>query len=184
MRHPLSPFFTVFATQNPIEFEGTYPLPEAQLDRFLLKIDVAYPAEAEEDEILRRTHRGDDLAGAAVDTITPALEGEGLTDGRRLCQQVHADEPLLAYVRRIVRATRQHDALLLGAGPRAGIALLQAAKARAALQGRDFLTPDDIKGLAPAVLRHRLVLKAEAEIEGLSPAEIVAGILGGIEVPR
>ena len=184
VRHPLSGFFTVFATQNPIEFEGTYPLPEAQRDRFLLWIEVGYPAEAQEDEILRRTHRGDDLSGAAVESIAPALEGEQLAAGRLLCQQVHADEPLLAYVRRIVRATRQHDALLLGAGPRAGIALLQAAKARAALQGRDFLTPDDVKGLAPAVLRHRLVLKAEAEIEGLSAAEIVGGILGGIEVPR
>ena len=184
VRHPLSGFFTVFATQNPIEFEGTYPLPEAQRDRFLLWIEVGYPAEAQEDEILRRTHRGDDLSGAAVESIAPALEGEQLAAGRLLCQQVHADEPLLAYVRRIVRATRQHDALLLGAGPRAGIALLQAAKARAALQGRDFLTPDDVKGLAAAVLRHRLVLKAEAEIEGLSAAEIVGGILGGIEVPR
>jgi MoxR-like ATPase len=184
VRHELPPSFTVFATQNPIEFEGTYPLPEAQRDRFLLWIDVGYPGEAQEDEILRRYHRGDDLAGAAVSTIAGSLDAEGLQAGRALCRRVHADEPLLLYVRRIVRETRVHDALLLGAGPRAGIALLAAAKARAALSGRDFLTPDDVKGLAPAVLRHRLVLKAEAEIEGVTAAEVVAEVLGRVEVPR
>jgi MoxR-like ATPase len=182
--HELSPLFTVYATQNPVEFEGTYPLPEAQRDRFLLWIEVGYPGEAQEDEILRRTHRGDDLAGAAVAAIAPALDGAGVQAGRRLALSVHADEPLLGYVRKIVRETRRHEALLLGAGPRAGIALLQAAKARAALAGRDFLTPDDVKGLAPPVLRHRLVLKAESEIEGVTAAEVVGEVLSGVEVPR
>jgi MoxR-like ATPase len=184
VRHALSPFFTVFATQNPIEFEGTYPLPEAQRDRFLLWIDVAYPTEAQEDEILRRTHRGDDLAGAAVAGLRPCLDSAALSAGRQLAQGVHADEPLLAYVRKIVRETRRHDAVLLGAGPRAGIALLSAAKARAGLAGREFLTPDDIKRLAPPVLRHRLVLKAESEIEGLTAAEVLSDVLAKVEVPR
>jgi MoxR-like ATPase len=184
VRHELSPLFTVFATQNPVEFEGTYPLPEAQRDRFLLWIEVGYPGEAQEDEILRRTHRGDDLAGAAVAAIVPVLDGPGVEAGRRLALAVHADEPLLAYVRKIVRETRRHDALLLGAGPRAGIALLSAAKARAALAGRDFLTPDDVKALAGPVLRHRLVLKAESEIEGVTAAEAVGEVLSRVEVPR
>ncbi len=184
VRHALSPFFTVFATQNPIEFEGTYPLPEAQRDRFLLWIDVTYPTEAQEDEILRRTHRGDDLAGAAVASLRTVLDPAALTAGRQLALSVRADEPLLGYVRKIVRETRRHDAVLLGAGPRAGIALLAAAKARAALGGREFLTPDDIKRLAPPVLRHRLVLKAESEIEGLSAAEVLTDVLAKVEVPR
>ena len=184
VRHELSAFFTVFATQNPVEFEGTYPLPEAQRDRFLLWIAVGCPSEAQEDEILRRYHRGEDLAGAAVGALKPCLDGPGIEAGRALCQRVHADEPLLLYVRKIVRETRRHDGLLLGAGPRAGIALLTAAKVRAALCGRDFLTPDDVKGLAPAVLRHRLVLKAESEIEGVTAGEVVKDVLGRIEVPR
>jgi MoxR-like ATPase len=182
--HPLSPFFTVFATQNPIEFEGTYPLPEAQRDRFLLWIDVGYPSEDQEDEILRRTHRGEDLSGQAVEQIEPCLDAEGLRAGRLLVQGVHADDPLLLYVRRVVRETRRHDAALLGAGPRAGIALLAAAKARAALQGRDFLTPDDVKGVAAAVLRHRLVLRAESEIEGVTTADVVGDVLARVDVPR
>ncbi len=182
--HPLSPFFTVYATQNPIEFEGTYPLPEAQRDRFLLWIEVGYPSEEQEDEILRRTQRGDDLSGQAVEQIEACLDAEGLRAGRLLVQAVHADEPLLLYVRRIVRETRRHEAALVGAGPRAGLGLLAAAKARAALAGRDFLTPDDVKGVAGAVLRHRLVLRAESEIEGLSAADVVSDVLAKVEVPR
>jgi len=183
-RHPLSPFFTVFATQNPIEFEGTYPLPEAQRDRFLLWIEVGYPTEAQEDEILRRVHRGEDLGGAVVASLRPCLDEAGLETGRDLARRVHGDEPLLAYVRKIVRETRRHDSVLLGAGPRAGIALLSAAKARAALGGRDFLTPDDVKRIAPAVLRHRLVLKPESEIEGVTAAEVLADVFTRVEVPR
>jgi MoxR-like ATPase len=182
--HELSPLFTVFGTQNPVEFEGTYPLPEAQRDRFLLWIEVGYPSEAQEDEILRRTHRGDDLAGAAVAAIAPVLDGPGVRAGQALVQTLHADEPLLGYVRKIVGETRRHDALLLGAGPRAGIALLGAAKARAALAGRDFLTPDDVKAVAPSVLRHRLVMKAESEIEGVTPGEVLSDVLARVEVPR
>ena len=183
-RHPLSPFFTVFATQNPIEFEGTYPLPEAQRDRFLLWIEVGYPTEAQEDEILRRVHRGEDLGGAVVASLRPCLDEARLETGRDLARRVHGDEPLLAYVRKIVRETRRHDSVLLGAGPRAGIALLSAAKARAALGGRDFLTPDDVKRIAPAVLRHRLVLKPESEIEGVTAAEVLADVFTRVEVPR
>jgi MoxR-like ATPase len=183
-RHDLSPFFTVFATQNPVEFEGTYPLPEAQRDRFLLWIEVGYPSEGEEDEILRRVHRGDDLMGAVVNSIQCCFDVRGLEAGRELARAVRAEEPLLAYVRKIVRETRRHDAVLLGAGPRAGIALLVAAKARAALAGRDFLTPDDVKSIAPSVLRHRLVLKAESEIEGVATAQVLNDVFALVEVPR
>jgi MoxR-like ATPase len=182
--HALSPYFTVFATQNPIEFEGTYPLPEAQRDRFLLWIEVGYPSEDQEDEILRRVHRGDDLMGAVVGAIPACFDRAGLDAGRALCLGVRAEDPLLAYVRNIVRETRRHDALLLGAGPRAGIALLLAAKAWAALAGRDFLTPDDVKAMAPAVLRHRLVLKAESEIEGIAVGEVLGDIFARVDVPR
>jgi MoxR-like ATPase len=183
-RHDLSPFFTVFATQNPVEFEGTYPLPEAQRDRFLLWIEVGYPSEGEEDEILRRVDRGDDLMGAVVNSIQRCFDVRGLEAGRELARAVRAEEPLLAYVRKIVRETRRHDAVLLGAGPRAGIALLVAAKARAALAGRDFLTPDDVKSIAPSVLRHRLVLKAESEIEGVATAQVLNDVFTLVEVPR
>jgi MoxR-like ATPase len=184
VRHELSPFFTVFATQNPIEFEGTYPLPEAQRDRFLLWIEVGYPGEAEEDEILRRVHRGEDLSGAVVEGLEACLRPEEIQAGRELVRSVHADDPLLVYARKIVAETRRHDAVLLGAGPRAAIAFLTAAKARAALLGRDFLTPDDLKGIAPAALRHRLVLKAESEIEGITTAEVVKDVLARTDVPR
>ncbi len=183
-RHPLSDFFTVFATQNPVEFEGTYPLPEAQRDRFLLWIEVTYPTEAQEDEILRRYHQGKDLAGAGVAALRPVLTQEDLREARALAGRVHADDPLLAYARTIVRRTREHDAVMLGAGPRAGIALIGAAKAVAAIGGRDFLTPDDLKRLALPVLRHRLVLRAESEIEGLTAQEVVQDILQHVEVPR
>jgi MoxR-like ATPase len=183
-RHALSPFFTVFATQNPVEFEGTYPLPEAQRDRFLLWIEIGYPSEAQEDEILRRVHRGDDLMGAVVDGIRPCFDRAGLEAARVLAGSVRAEEPLLAYLRKIVRETRRHDAVLLGAGPRAGIALLLAAKARAALAGRDFITPDDVKELSLPVLRHRIVLKAESEIEGVVPAEVLRDVFARVEVPR
>jgi MoxR-like ATPase len=182
--HELSAFFTVFATQNPVEFEGTYPLPEAQRDRFLLWIQVGYPTDAQEDEILRRVHRGEDLSGAVVAGLQPCMSAEGIRSGRELVRQVHADDPLLAYARKIVGETRRHDAVLLGAGPRAGIGLLTAAKARAALAGRDFLTPDDLKRIAPAALCHRLVLKAESEIEGVTTTEVLQDVLARIEVPR
>ena len=178
-RHALSPFFTVFATQNPVEFEGTYPLPEAQRDRFLLWIDVGYPTEAQEDEILRRFHTGE-----AAALPQPCLGPEAIAAGRALVQGVHVDPPVLAYARTLVRQTRSHDAVLLGAGPRASVGLLAAAKAHAALSGRDFLTPDDLRLLAPSVLRHRLVLKAESEIEGVTPNEVLEEVCAKVEVPR
>jgi MoxR-like ATPase len=182
--HELGPFFTVFATQNPIEFEGTYPLPEAQRDRFLLWIEMGYPSEAQEDEILRRTHRGDDLLGAVVAGLQPCLSRDGIVAARALVKTVHADEPLLLYARKLVRATRTHDAVTLGGGPRAAIALLVAAKVRAALAGRDFLTPDDLKKMAGPVLRHRLVLKAESELEGITPVEVLNDVFSKVDVPR
>jgi MoxR-like ATPase len=182
--HGLPPLFTVFATQNPIEFEGTYPLPEAQRDRFLLWIEMGDPREAQEDEFLRRTHRGDDLLGAVVAGLSPCLTQEAILAGRELAKTVHADEPLLAYARKLVRETRTHDAVSLGGGPRASIALLVAAKVKAALAGRDFLTPDDLKKMAAPVLRHRLVLKAESELEGVTPVEVLNDVFAKVEVPR
>ncbi len=178
-RHELSPFFTVFATQNPIEFEGTYPLPEAQRDRFLLWIGMDYPSETEEDEILRRANQASPL-----EPPRPAMTSEEVAGAQRLVRAVHVDEPVLAYARKLVRATRRHDDIQLGAGPRAGVALLGASKAWAALSGRDFLTPDDLKRMSVPVLRHRLVLKAESEIEGVNAAEVLKEVCSAVEVPR
>ncbi|MBI2194628.1 MAG: MoxR family ATPase [Planctomycetes bacterium] len=184
VRHPLSPFFTVFATQNPVEFEGTYPLPEAQRDRFLLWIDVGYPDEEEEDEILRRVQRGEDMAGKVVADLKACLNAEGIVAGREWVLRVHATDAILAYARQLVRETRRHEAVLLGAGPRAGIALLMATKAWAAIHGRDFVTPDDFKRMALPVLRHRLVLRSESEIEGITASDVLQDVYNKVEVPR
>jgi MoxR-like ATPase len=183
-RHALSECFTVFATQNPVEFEGTYPLPEAQRDRFLLWISVGYPEEGDEGEILRRIQRGEDLAGAVVAGIRPCLDAAGVLAGRALVGRVLADEPILAYTAKMVRETRRHDAVLLGAGPRGSVALLMASKAWAAIQGRDFVTPDDVKRMALSVLRHRVVLRAESEMEGVTPSEVLKEVCSRLEVPR
>jgi MoxR-like ATPase len=183
-RHELSPFFTVYATQNPIEFEGTYPLPEALRDRFLLWIEFAYPTEAEEDEILRRAAAGTEPFAGGLDAVRPVLDRVALGAGRALVRGVRIEPAVLAYVRKLVRETRRHDALLLGAGPRAGVALLVTSRARAALGGRDFVTPDDVKEMVLPVLRHRLILKAESELEGLGAADVLREISERVEVPR
>jgi MoxR-like ATPase len=180
----LPALFTVFATQNPVEQEGTYPLPEAQLDRFLMKLLVPYPAEDREEEVLRLHQRGtrvEDLDRFGLRTVGGAaelLQAQEEIRGRTL-----RDE-LLGYVTRIVRATRSDVRVEVGASPRAGLMLLTAAKARAALLGRGHVVPDDVKAAARPVLRHRLVLKPGAEIDGFTADGIVDGILARVEVPR
>lgn len=183
--HALPPSFTVFATQNPIEYEGTYPLPEAQKDRFMLKITMNVPDRAEELALAQRTMTKDApetlLAGGAVRAVIPAEELRGL---REELAAVLVREELMGYLVDIVRATRQHESVLVGAGPRATQSLLMGARACAAVSGRDFVTPDDIKSMAVPVLEHRLILRPEFEIEGLSVPEVIEQILQQIAVPR
>ena len=180
---PLSPVFTTFATQNPVEFEGTYPLPEAELDRFLVKIRVDYPPAADEELILQRYHEGFDARHLEAIEIVP-LPASALVDARRSVAGVRVEPALLTYVAAVARRTRDWPALTLGASPRATINLMQMAKAYAAADGRDYLLPDDVKAAAPPVLRHRLVLKPEADLEGLTSDQVLTDILGAVEVPR
>jgi len=182
--HDLPPVFMVFATQNPIEFEGTYPLPEAQLDRFLLKLLVAYPPLEAEQAILRRVHTGFDANDLVTAGVRPVADVPSIQRCRALIKKVRVEEDMFQYITRLVAATRDHRQLVLGASPRASIALLGVGKALAAMRGRDFLIPDDIKAIAPATLRHRLLLRPEAEIEGVSADRVIENILDGLEVPR
>jgi MoxR-like ATPase len=179
--HALSPLFSVIATQNPVEFEGTYPLPEAELDRFAVKIRIAYPTEEDERTILARHH---DSSIAATPAQSDAIRVEDLTDARREAAAVRVESGLLGYVATIVRRTRDWPAVALGASPRAGVHLMQLAKAVAATEGRDFVLPDDVKRVAPAVLRHRLIIRAEAEMEGVTPDQVVTDVLAGVPVPK
>jgi MoxR-like ATPase len=178
---PLPEPFLVLATQNPVEYEGTYPLPEAQLDRFLFKAVVRYPEPAEEIAILRAHDKGLPLADVA--SLVP-LEAGALRDARVEVEAVTVEGSILDYIVSVVGESRRSPDLLLGASPRAAVHLLRAAKAAAAIDGRDYVTPDDVKSLVPAVLRHRLVLKAEAEIEGLDADAVVRRILARLDVPR
>jgi MoxR-like ATPase len=179
----LSQFFTVFATQNPIEFEGTYPLPEAQLDRFLLKIRVGYPESGEETEILRHYQEGFDPRALDKQGLEPLPAG-WLPAARAEVTSVRVEPALFQYVTNVVRRSRDWPALSLGASPRAAVNLLLAAKACAALEGRDFLIPDDVKAAAPGVLRHRLLLKPESDLEGMNADQVIAEMLAAIEVPK
>lgn len=182
-RYPLSEFFTVFATQNPIEFEGTYPLPEAQLDRFLLKIRIGYPSETEEMELLTRYGSGFDarrLESIALSPLEPGL----LAAARREVEKVRVEPALYSYLVTLIRRTRDWPALSLGASTRAAIALFTVARALAGIEGRDFLIPDDIKAAAPAVLRHRILLKPEADLEGLTADQVISELLASVEVPK
>jgi len=183
--HRLSPNFTVFATQNPIEYEGTYPLPEAQKDRFMLKISMRYP-EGEEELTLARRMLGKESPEAmlARGVVKPVIAPEDLTILRQCLEGILVREELLRYLVDIVRRTRTYESVLVGAGPRATQALLLAARSYAAIEGRDFVTPDDIKAMAVAVLEHRLILRPEYEIEGLSIMEVIHRVLQDIAVPR
>jgi MoxR-like ATPase len=181
--HPLSPFFTVFATQNPIEFEGTYPLPEAQLDRFLLKIKVVYPAAEQEITILQHHHQGFDAHNLDAANLK-VMSTEDLQQARAEVRSVKVEEALFRYMVEIIRRTRGWPSLALGASPRAAISLMMAAKAAAAMEGRDFMIPDDVKTAALPVLRHRVMMKPEAELEGLDSDRVLAEITGSVEVPK
>ncbi len=184
VRHPLPASFTVFATQNPIEHEGTYPLPEAQLDRFLLEIRVAYPAAEVEERLLAEVHPRPPTASPSELGVEAVTSPEELLRCRELVRSVAVREDLPGYVVRLLAATRQDGALVLGASPRAGVGLLASAKAAAALAGRDYVTPDDLKAVALAVLRHRVVLDPAEELAGTGVDEVLRRILDSVEVPR
>ena len=182
--HQLPPDFTVFATQNPVEYEGTYPLPEAQLDRFLAKVSIGYPDADEEREVLKRYHAGFDPHDLVRAGVKAVLEPEQLPSVRAEINSIRVEDGVLGYILDIVRATRNHRAVALGASPRAGIALLTGSKALSALRGKRYITPDEVQTLAAPVLRHRLLLTPESEIEGGSVDDVIAAILGNVPVPR
>ena len=182
-RHDLSSFFTVFATQNPIEFEGTYPLPEAQLDRFLVKILVPYPEADEEARLLSNVHKGfdsRDLDASGLTAIDPAV----LQRARDEIKSVAVEASLFTYVVQLVRRTRVWPALSLGASPRAAVSLLLYSKALAGIDGRSYVVPDDVKQAALPVLRHRIVVKPEAELEGITPDQVLHDVIRAVEIPR
>jgi MoxR-like ATPase len=181
---PLAPIFTVFATQNPVESEGTYPLPEAQLDRFLLKIDVGYPSEQDEDAILAAVHQGFDAGDLERAGVGPAVSAAQVLAVRAALREVAIEPAVLGYIRRLLGATRSSPRIRLGAGPRAGVHLLLASKALAALRGRGFVTPDDVRYLAAPVLRHRLLLSPDAELDGATSADVLREVVESVEVPR
>ena len=181
--HPLPPAFTVFATQNPVEFEGTYPLPEAQLDRFLMKIRVVYPEVAQETEILSRYQDGFEARNFERVQVQ-ALPENALKSVFEEISRVRVEPKLLDYITSIVRATRNSPAVSLGASPRAAISLMLVAKAIAAIESRDFMIPDDVKTAAPPILRHRMLLKPEADLEGITTDQIVAEVLAATSVPQ
>jgi len=182
--HPLSASFTVFATQNPIEFEGTYPLPEAELDRFMIKSVLNYPAADMEQGVLKRVLEGFEAAEPASFGVSRVLDANGLAELRRMSRAVRVEPSLLAYITALVRATRGAPALTLGASPRASVALLKLSQAAALLEGRDYVVPDDVKSLAPAVLRHRVALAPELELEGVTADAALGAIIDRIEAPK
>jgi MoxR-like ATPase len=192
--HPLSDLFTVVATQNPVEYEGTYRLPEAQLDRFLLKLNVEYPPPEEEDRILR-LYQGRSGLGHPLDALGPAREKEAAGDGfgvspeqiraaRQAVAGVTAKPDVCAYVGQVVRLTREQDKVLMGASSRAAVHLLQAAKVRALMAGRSFVIPDDVKFVCRPVLRHRITLQPDAYVEGSTSDDVLTTVLERVEVPR
>jgi len=183
-RYQLSPLFTVLATENPIEYEGTYPLPEAQLDRFLLKIIIDYPQEADEREIVARWDAGFNSHHLERLDIRPLEDAAAISHCRHEVRNMRMEPGVQKYIVDIVRRTRSHPTILYGASPRASIALLLCSKALAAIRGRDFPTPDDVRDIARPVLRHRLALRAEAELEGATTDAVISDILKTIEVPR
>jgi MoxR-like ATPase len=183
--HDLPAAFTVFATQNPVEFEGTYPLPEAQKDRFLMKVTMSWPERDEELELARRMLAGDSPeATLERGDVSTFLEPGNLLRLREELRLITVREELVSYMVDLVRQTRNHDAILSGAGPRATQALILSSRALAALESRNYVTPDDVRALASPVLEHRIILKPEFEIEGLTQAEVVAQLLAALPVPR
>ncbi len=184
-RYRISPVFTVLATQNPVEFEGTYPLPEAQRDRFLMKITIDYPARADEARLVEAYAGGQRLHDQTVEALVAVMNRDDLAAGRQtVAQNVRVDPGIQRYILDVVTATRRDETVQIGAGPRASLALLDCARARAALLGRDFVTPEDVKGQAEAVLIHRVTLSPEAEMEGTTLADVLRRIFDSVEVPR
>ncbi|MEN0070442.1 MAG: AAA family ATPase, partial [Propionicimonas sp.] len=182
--HPLPTPFMVIATQNPIEYEGTYPLPEAQLDRFLLKLQLPLPSRDDEVQVVTRHSRGFDprnLGAAGLDAVTSATD---LAGARQQVAQVRIDEPVVGYIVDICRATRSAPSVSLGASPRGATALMKTARAWAWLTGRDFVTPDDVKALAAATLNHRIQIRTEAQMDGTTATSIIANVLATLPVPR
>jgi MoxR-like ATPase len=183
-RYELSPLFTVLATENPIEYEGTYPLPEAQLDRFLLKIVIDYPTADAELEIVARWDAGFNSRRLDAIDVIPIPDAGAISKCRAEIRALRVEPGVQKYIVEIIRKTRSHPSILYGASPRASVALLVCSKALAAMRGRDFVTPDDIRDIAGPVLRHRLALRAEAELDGASTDHAIAEILKSVEVPR
>jgi len=182
MKYAMEPPFLVFATQNPVEQEGTYALPEAQLDRFLFKINVPYPNIDEELSILEREHGRENRM--ALDLVEPVLTAAQIANYQQIIKKIIVENNLMRYIAAISDNTRNNANLYLGASPRASLAIMNASKALAAMNGRDFVTPDDIKRVAPAVLRHRIILTPEREMEGFTADKVVQQIMETIEIPR
>ncbi|HEY9648530.1 MAG TPA: MoxR family ATPase [Chroococcidiopsis sp.] len=181
---PLPDMFWVIATQNSLEFEGTYPLPEAQLDRFLFKLVVGYPDTAAEKQMLLNSQAGFQAKRLDLARLSPLATVEDVLQARQAVKQVAVKDTLLDYILALVQRTRKHPDLALGASPRAAVAWLQTSKAQAWLAGRDFVTPDDVKAVAPSLLRHRLILRPEAQLDGLQVEAVIQSMLGQVPVPR
>lgn len=181
---PLPPLFWVIATQNSLEFEGTYPLPEAQLDRFLFKLMVDYPDGKAEKQMLLNSQAGLQTKRLDLAKLKPVMPVQGILAGRQAVQKVQVTDALVDYLLALVQRSRQHPDLSLGASPRSAVAWLQASKAHAWLNHRDFVTPDDIKAVAPSILRHRFILRPEAQLDGLQVEAVIGSLLGQVPVPR
>jgi MoxR-like ATPase len=181
--HGLSQTFTVFATQNPIEFEGTYPLPEAELDRFMVKVRMDYPSAEVEQGILEKYTAGFEADQPDTYGVKPELDGAGIDRLREAAAAVHVEPQITEYITAVVRATREAASMTLGASPRGGIALLKTTRALALIEGREFVTPDDVKTLIPTTLRHRITIAPELELEGVTADEALSSIVERVEVP-
>jgi MoxR-like ATPase len=182
--YQMSEVFTVIATQNPVEFEGTYPLPEAQVDRFLMKVLIDYPDVGGEQEILQLVNRGFDISDIATAGLEVSLDLQRLISIRKIVKTLHVDDGILDYIMRIVRSSRELPQIALGASPRAGVMLMDASKAVAIINGREFVTPDDVKSAAFPVLRHRILLQPEFEVEGRTADDCIRELLAAQEIPR
>jgi MoxR-like ATPase len=183
-RMPLAPVFLVVATQNPVEFEGTYPLPEAQLDRFLFKVVVEHGSAAAEREVVKRHHAGFDMTDLAAAGVEPLVDEAGVLQLRSQVSAIQVDDSVADYLVAVARATRSAPEVQYGTSVRGALGLLRGSKAQAAFAGREYITPDDVKTVAAPVLRHRVVLKPEAELDGVLPDDVVARVLSTVPVPR
>jgi len=183
-QYTLSRLFTVIATLNPVEFEGTYPLPEAQLDRFMMKIIIDYPDESAEKHMMQSFSGSAGIRSFHSRDLSPVASKEEVTEARHLMSQIRVDESIMDYILQIVKDTRDNPNIDLGCSPRSALSLMAASRAYAAINGRAFVTPDDVKTVAPSVIRHRLILSAEAELDGLGTDHVVQQTLGKIPIPR